>query len=227
MVFNEDQIQQQTFSGSKLSTSSTSLHLEEVPYFNERYPGKLCCLCNLCERSSLGQGEMLKVTINAETFNTLLSANKELNSACEETKEQIVLKKTNAKSKVNINNEFINELEHIGHDEEPSGNIIFDGCYMFIHSKCAMWSLQLKRVNEDFVPNFEEIIAKSIAKKCSYCCRFGASVNCRMSCQKSYHLPCAAASGCFMIIESFQSFCVDHVNQVPYIGKFAKPNTKL
>lgn len=35
--------------------------VEELPYFPETYPGKLCCLCNLGERSQLGQGEMIRV----------------------------------------------------------------------------------------------------------------------------------------------------------------------
>ncbi|XP_038120592.1 uncharacterized protein LOC119770220 isoform X1 [Culex quinquefasciatus] len=31
---------------------------EESPYFPEKYPGKVCALCALGERSQLGQGEM-------------------------------------------------------------------------------------------------------------------------------------------------------------------------
>lgn len=34
---------------------------EEPIYFLEKYPGKLCALCNLGERSQLGQGEMLRI----------------------------------------------------------------------------------------------------------------------------------------------------------------------
>jgi hypothetical protein len=37
---------------------------EELPYFPEKYPGKLCILCNLGERSQLGQGEMLRLEVS-------------------------------------------------------------------------------------------------------------------------------------------------------------------
>lgn len=34
---------------------------EELPYFPEKWPGKVCALCCLGERSQLGQGEMLRI----------------------------------------------------------------------------------------------------------------------------------------------------------------------
>lgn len=36
---------------------------DEPPYFLEKWPGKLCSLCNLGERSQLGQGEMLRLEV--------------------------------------------------------------------------------------------------------------------------------------------------------------------
>lgn len=37
---------------------------DEPPYFPEKYPGKLCVLCCLGERSQLGQGEMLRIEVS-------------------------------------------------------------------------------------------------------------------------------------------------------------------
>lgn len=34
---------------------------EELPYFPEKWPGKVCAMCCLGERSQLGQGEMLRI----------------------------------------------------------------------------------------------------------------------------------------------------------------------
>lgn len=34
---------------------------DEQPYFPEKWPGKVCALCCLSERSQLGQGEMLRI----------------------------------------------------------------------------------------------------------------------------------------------------------------------
>lgn len=36
---------------------------EELPYFPEKWPGKVCALCCLGERSQLGQGEMLRIEL--------------------------------------------------------------------------------------------------------------------------------------------------------------------
>lgn len=36
---------------------------EELPYFPEKWPGKVCALCCLGERSQMGQGEMLRFEV--------------------------------------------------------------------------------------------------------------------------------------------------------------------
>lgn len=204
-----------------LAMSNT--HSDELPYFAEKYSGKVCCLCNFCERSSLGQGDMLKITVNHATIKNALATSLELLKSSQElnaeTSSENNLRKKINRAKVTINNECVNELDNVGQDEILTlEDIVFENCFVYVHSMCAMWSLQLKRIEEDFVPNFEEMVAKSVTRKCSFCLRYGASINCRMSCQKNYHLPCAAAAGCFLIIESFQAFCVEHISQVPYIG---------
>uniref|UniRef100_A0A1B0A978 Histone-lysine N-methyltransferase n=1 Tax=Glossina pallidipes TaxID=7398 RepID=A0A1B0A978_GLOPL len=203
--------------------ATTGVHFDELPYFTEKYPGKMCCLCNLCERSSLGQGDLLKITVNAETFKTIFTTSsenvKDLNDEIEEPVDTSGRKKNLTKQRVTINNELVNELDNIGHDEVPSwSNLLDDGTFVYMHSMCAMWSVQLKRIEEDFVPNVEEMIAKSLTRKCSYCQRYGASIGCRMSCTTNFHLPCAAAASCFLIIESFSVFCSEHISQVPYIS---------
>ncbi|XP_061398220.1 histone-lysine N-methyltransferase 2C [Musca vetustissima] len=200
--------------------------MDELPYFAEKYPGKCCCLCNLGEKSALGQGDMLRIPVNAEIFKPYMKTAEAIKSSdtgggVTSTEESPSRKKSIAKPKVTINNEIINELDVVGHEEMPSleeALTAADGCYLYIHSMCAMWCLQIKRIEEDATPNFEDMVVKSLQRKCSYCLRYGASINCRMSCQKNYHLPCAAAAGCFLIIESFQAFCVEHVSQVPYIA---------
>lgn len=42
---------------------------EEPPYFPEKWPGKLCALCCLGERSQLGQGEMLRIEVKDDEAN--------------------------------------------------------------------------------------------------------------------------------------------------------------
>lgn len=46
----------------KVSTGTkVMLPPEELPYFPEKWPSKVCALCCLGERSQLGQGEMLRI----------------------------------------------------------------------------------------------------------------------------------------------------------------------
>lgn len=46
----------------KVSTGAkVMLPPEELPYFPEKWPGKVCAMCCLGERSQLGQGEMLRI----------------------------------------------------------------------------------------------------------------------------------------------------------------------
>lgn len=50
---------------------------DEPPYFPEKYPGKLCVLCCLGERSQLGQGEMLRIEVT-ESESDMASLNSSL-----------------------------------------------------------------------------------------------------------------------------------------------------
>lgn len=52
---------------------------EEPPYFPEKWPGKVCALCCLGERSQLGQGEMLRIEMQESE-----SATSSLNSSMED-----------------------------------------------------------------------------------------------------------------------------------------------
>jgi len=47
---------------------------------------------------------------------------------------------------------------------------------------------------------FFQAVHQGLSSKCSYCNRYGATIKCRASrCDKLYHYPCAAGSGCFQV----------------------------
>lgn len=50
------------------TTTTTIAPNDELPYPPEKFPGKVCALCNLGERSQLGQGNMLKILVNDESM---------------------------------------------------------------------------------------------------------------------------------------------------------------
>lgn len=66
-----------------LSASFDPYADHEELLFNEQYSGKMCSLCNLSERSALGQGEMIKWKVSSDTNvqALILEAKKKSNSA--------------------------------------------------------------------------------------------------------------------------------------------------
>lgn len=86
------------------STSVVSLSGDDLPYPAEKYAGKLCALCNLGERSQLGQGAMLKISMNEESMDVPErmvvenSAPSEPNSSFEDSDSAVVLSHKRQKS---------------------------------------------------------------------------------------------------------------------------------
>lgn len=70
---------------------------DELPYPPEKYPGKLCVLCNLGERSQLGQGIVLKIQVNDEPMDVTrersenIASATEANSSFEDSDSTVVL----------------------------------------------------------------------------------------------------------------------------------------
>lgn len=57
---------------------------EEPPYFPEKWPGKVCALCCLGERSQLGQGEMLRIEAkDSEAKITSMNASLEMSQTAQ------------------------------------------------------------------------------------------------------------------------------------------------
>lgn len=52
--------------GPSKSVTLPNSACDELPYPPEKYPGKLCALCNLGERSQLGQGTILKIPVTSD-----------------------------------------------------------------------------------------------------------------------------------------------------------------
>uniref|UniRef100_A0A4Y0BEZ4 Histone-lysine N-methyltransferase n=1 Tax=Anopheles funestus TaxID=62324 RepID=A0A4Y0BEZ4_ANOFN len=182
---------------------------DDMPYFPEKYPGKLCILCNLGERSQLGQGEMLRIemTLAADQIASALSQEEKpqtTGSSSTGSGDSFGDKSPRASSLLGPphfgsskrqkgsnkcknpipNAEYTDELEKIGHLEVLDSSIN-DGGYFYIHRSCALWSYGVGRDP--------------------------------MSCPKWYHFPCVAASGGFQVIQTYSIFCKEHLGQVPLV----------
>lgn len=173
---------------------------EEPPYFIEKFPGKLCALCNLGERSQLGQGEMLRMENNDDSsnippimFSSIEEENKNVSNLSDLFKNQRTSttgfqplgnkrQKGLNKCKNPVNTtEYVDELEKIGHIESFEMSILVENTYYYIHRSCAMWSFGVTRdpIN-DTLSNVTKVVQKSLNRKCSYCNRYGASVTCNV-----------------------------------------------
>ena len=135
-----------------LSGSGEYEEMEE-PLFTEQYPTKLCALCNLSERSVLGQGEILKFKVpsDIDIMQVIKDRRKALGigelcddpMASSNEKDEKSLKSgssshtPNAISALNARRkgrkftsgempEPTDELESIGFIEEPDHNLLFE-----------------------------------------------------------------------------------------------------
>lgn len=116
-----------------------------------------------------------------------------------------------------MTSEYVDELEKVGHPESIELIHLHDCGYIYVHRSCAMWSIGVIRDPSGTLDNVASAVSLSLTRKCTYCNKFGASMSCKMSCPKYFHLPCVAASGGFQIIQNFTAFCKEHLGQVPLV----------
>ena len=138
-------------SATTLSGSGEYEEMEE-PLFTELHPTKLCALCNLSERSVLGQGEIVKYKIpsDVEIVQVIRDRRKALgigglsddllvssNEREEKSLKSATMTNANAISVLNARRkgrkftsgempEPTDELESIGFIEEPDHNLLFE-----------------------------------------------------------------------------------------------------
>ncbi|XP_063360644.1 histone-lysine N-methyltransferase 2C [Cydia amplana] len=230
---------------------------EEPPFMPEKWLGKACALCNLTERSQLGQGEMRQFLCNigggdGSTTPTVLSGGTTPNPTPISTPTTPVTpglaspppelvdpnqhplalplsrrQKAFNKCKTPLHNlEHIDELSIIGHVETVELPAVVSSGAFYVHRCCLEFSPpfhdQVAASAEEDKEQLEEarvrgIVTTALTRKCAFCTRHGASIPCKMSCSKYFHLPCVLASGGFMDFQTKSSFCKDHLYQVALI----------
>ncbi|CAK1598526.1 unnamed protein product [Parnassius mnemosyne] len=234
---------------------------EDPPYMPEKWPGKICALCNLSEKSQLGQGEMRQITCNIEevdgsstptvtnsggTTPTSVSTPSTpalpmlhgLSSPPPEPvdpmQQHLVLPLSRRQKAFNkcktplYNMEHTDELSIIGYSEILELTAVVSSGSMYVHRCCLEFSPPFQEQvaaasnSDEDKSQLEEarvkgIVTNALSRKCAFCQRHGASIPCKMSCSKYFHLPCVLASGGFMDFHTKSSFCKDHLYQVPLV----------
>lgn len=127
---------------------------EELPYFPEQWPGKVCAFCNLGERSQLGQGDMLRLLCPEGFIPQRLQNESESSNSASQTPERgegdksprapVTCRRQKSFNKCrhpSLTSEYVDELTIIGYIEEPHVSTLFDTTgYFYTHRSCAMWS---------------------------------------------------------------------------------------
>jgi hypothetical protein len=239
---NSEPMELESASNASLLMPAPGAASDEPPYIQEKY-GKLCAFCNLGERSQLGQGEMLRLELSDEEMSKVTSTSGEpmLTLSQEEDVKNgnddigKISKSTSAGSSLlqqlnrrqkGLNKcknpiqttEYVDELEKIGHSEPVDMNLLLENRFFYVHRMCASFSSGVARDTvTEALRNVSSVLVQSLTKKCSHCNHFGASATCKMTCQKSFHFPCIAASGSFQVLQTCATFCNDHLGQVPLV----------
>ena len=227
------------------SENSSVASLDEQ-FYTEAYPSKLCCFCNLSEKSFLGQGDMVKYTISESAlkeFHEKKDAKDKEDQRVAEEQQQTSSggerpkspSSLNARRKIRKfisgdNNEPVDELEVIGYQEEVDVSLLFEATGVFYaHFNCALWSAGVSKsktetpTKDSSVPVLKHVSAavlKAIGVKCAHCKHYGASVACKAS-ERFYHWPCAVASGAFLEKSTLTMVSVESYESVAALASTA------
>ncbi|CAB3379589.1 Hypothetical predicted protein [Cloeon dipterum] len=200
-----------------------------LPVIPDKWPGKVCAICALGEKSTLGQGELLQVAIsstfdveNAKIKSQLDDSDPSSNGdKCLVTTPTTPAISQRRQMKFNRNlsvsgSECLDELSMVGFVDEPALVNIFEvSGFFYIHEACARWCPGVTVDNNGRVRGAENAILEALGKKCAHCSHLGASLACKADgCSKYFHLPCAAASGCFQDLSRTVTVCSMHLHLV-------------
>jgi hypothetical protein len=123
---------------ASLATISSNMQVdsfeEEDLLYTERFPGKKCAFCNLSERSTLGQGDILRLKVSEKMDLKALEKKRKLALESENSdqlsdkspKGSLSRRKGSRKLTSGDQGEPIDELENIGYTEEPETNLLFE-----------------------------------------------------------------------------------------------------
>ena len=134
---------------ASVSTMQVDSFEEEDLLYTERFPGKKCAFCNLSERSTLGQGDILRLKISEKMDLSSLEKKRKL---AIESENSDPLSDKSPKGSLNSSrrkgsrkltsgdpSEPIDELENVGYIEEPEINLLFETSGEF--SSCKMFKI--------------------------------------------------------------------------------------
>nr|XP_060619894.1 histone-lysine N-methyltransferase 2D isoform X2 [Anolis sagrei ordinatus] len=168
---------------------------EEPPESCSSTP-KRCAFCNCSKWSLHGQRELLRFDPAPDWEEDLpdLAEGRQPGSSVETENDDLTL--IGFADGVSVREVF-----------EPTG-------HFWAHHWCVVWSAGVLRPEGSWLSLVNKAVISGIAQKCEHCNRRGATILCHAEgCQRHYHFPCAAASGCFQSMKSLKLLCPEHLDQ--------------
>ncbi|XP_055997566.1 histone-lysine N-methyltransferase 2C-like isoform X11 [Ostrea edulis] len=214
---------------------------------DSQLPVRVCSLCNCGERSLLGQGDIFRFE-PTQSFNfrkTLAKNDKkpadfdERSLEKEGTSKPLTWRRNRGPIKGmsererekshsprrtgnedDLNLLLGDELTVLGFPEEIEAMHVFESTgHVWAHQRCAAWSEGVSATVDGSLKFVDKAVFNGLSQKCSYCRRYGATINCVYpQCTKKYHYPCAAAGSCFQDKKKLAILCPDHSDQAEAIA---------
>ncbi|XP_042307888.1 histone-lysine N-methyltransferase 2D isoform X3 [Sceloporus undulatus] len=159
-------------------------------------PPKRCAFCNCSKWSLHGQRELLR-------FDPAPGWSENLSSPLE------------GKQSGSSPEAGSDDLTLIGFADGVSVREVFESTgHFWAHHWCVVWSVGVLRPEGSWLSLVNKAVISGITQKCEHCNRWGATIPCHAErCQRHYHFPCAAASGCFQSMKSLKLLCPEHLDQ--------------
>ena len=93
---------------------------------------------------------------------------------------------------------------------------LFLSGYIYVHEWCAVWCPGVRRDENDQLLGVVVAVAAGATRRCYHCSRYGAGPPCIVpSCNKHFHIPCAAAASAFQNVRTLTLICSQHLDHVP------------
>lgn len=170
---------------------------------------KLCVFCNCGEQSLHGQREL-------KQFDPSVVLAELGNGGTNRTERESLRHESVLGVEV-----LSDELARVGFEQNATTVALFESTgHFWAHHWCAAWSHDVVQGEGQGLVNVDKAVISGISQKCEYCKRLGATIRCQMEgCLRSYHFPCAAASGSFQSMKTLTLLCPDHTDKAVQIAK--------
>ncbi|GCC20553.1 hypothetical protein chiPu_0019115 [Chiloscyllium punctatum] len=173
---------------------------------------RLCVFCNCGEQSLHGQREL-------KQFDPSVVSDEFGNGGANRTTKEA--SPTSRHTSVSGMEGLSDELVQVGFERSTTTMALFESTgHFWAHHWCAAWSNGVEQGEGQKLVNVDKAVISGISQKCEYCKRLGATIQCQMEgCLRSYHFPCAAASGSFQSMKSLTLLCSEHIDKAVEIAK--------